>query len=195
MYCKLFPVSDKLREFAKFILKLLFDWDLRNELWSQQSISKWHNFCFILEEWSGLKLLVQTVSPQSVNEKVEAISMGQCWTLYLQDENVSWPQTKRTEYFKRPILLGGEQPKIAGSVDSTESKQKENIRSNVQRQFIPTSCIVSSIPEIMGATENQHIWNCFLTSAFQIWFLWQLENPRFNFGNLSTFVFFGVCTF
>jgi hypothetical protein len=29
-------MSDILKEFAKFILKLLFDWDLRNELWSEQ---------------------------------------------------------------------------------------------------------------------------------------------------------------
>lgn len=53
VYCKLSPVLDKLKEFAKFILKLLFDGDLRNELWSQQNISKWHSLCFRLEEWSG----------------------------------------------------------------------------------------------------------------------------------------------
>lgn len=78
MHCKLSPVSDKLKEFAKFILKPLFDGDLRNELWSQQSLPKWHNFCFMLEEQSGPKSLVQTVPPQSVNEKVEPVSMGQC---------------------------------------------------------------------------------------------------------------------
>lgn len=66
-----------------------------------------------------------------------------------------WPLTKRTEYFKRPIILEDEQPKIAAdSVDSTESKQKETVCSNVQRQFTPTASIVSIIPEIMGAAEN-----------------------------------------
>lgn len=69
---------------------------------------------------------------------------------------LSWPLTKRTEYFKRPIILGDEQPKIADSVDSTESKQKETVCSNVQRPFTPTSSIVSIIPEIVGAAETQH---------------------------------------
>lgn len=80
----------------------------------------------------------------------------------------SWPLTERTQDFKKPILLGGEQPKTAGSVDSTDGKQKETVHSDVQRQFTPASCIVSTIPEIMGATENQHNQDGFLISAFQI---------------------------
>lgn len=67
----------------------------------------------------------------------------------------TWPSTKRTQYFKRPILLGGEQPKIAGLVDSTESKQKETIHSKVQRRFIPHHS-VSIIVEMVEAAENQH---------------------------------------
>lgn len=98
---------------------------------------------------------------------------------------LSWPLTKGTEYFKRLILLGGEQPKIAGSVDSTESKQKVTIHSNVQRQFTPTSFIVFIIPEIMGLQKTNTIRkNCFLISARK-----SFETPRFNFGTLRALVF------
>jgi hypothetical protein len=68
---------------------------------------------------------------------------------------LSWPLTKGTEYFKRPVLLGGEQPKIADSVDSTESKQKESIHPSVQRQFTPIPLIVSVILSVRATTETQ----------------------------------------
>lgn len=74
---------------------------------------------------------------------------------------LSWPPTRRTEYFKRPVLLGGEQPQIAGLVVSTESKQREAIHSDVQRWFTPASLIVAIIPAIMGdcgkPTQSQRI--------------------------------------
>lgn len=63
---------------------------------------------------------------------------------------------QEVRYFKRPIILGDEQPKIAISVDSTESKQKETVCSSVQRWFTLTSSIVSIILGILGTAENQH---------------------------------------
>lgn len=68
----------------------------------------------------------------------------------------SWPPTKTTAYFKRPILLGGVQPKIVDLVDSAESRQKETLHSKVQRRFTPTWFIVSIMAEIAEAAENQH---------------------------------------
>ena len=78
--------------------------------------------------------------------------------MFIRDENMFiWPVTKRIEYFKGSILLGGEQPKIAGSVDSTEGKQKETIHSDVQRQFTPTACMVFTVPEVMGPQKTYTI--------------------------------------
>lgn len=116
---------------------------------------------------------------------------------------LSWPPPKRTEYFKRPIILGDEQPKIADSVDSTESKQKETVCCNVQRPFTPASFTVSIIPEIMGAAENQHsqkewLLDCsfpnvmiltttkyFETTQISLWYLENVSffKPRRNQGS------------
>lgn len=134
--------------------------------------------------------------------KVEPISISHparwdsACTLYLQeDENMlCWPSPKRAEYFQRPIFLGGELPKIAGSGDSTESKSKETIHPNVQRQFTPTSFMVSSIPEIMRVIENEHNQKELLFDFnFLNQILLQLESPlkqpSFIFGTLRALVF------
>lgn len=49
---------------------------------------------------------------------------------------LSWPLTKGIQDFKK-LLLGGDQPKTPGSVDSMENKQKETIHPSVEREFTP----------------------------------------------------------
>lgn len=84
-------------------------------------LSEWYSLFFMLSHNPLFKL-----SHHSQHDG-GPIWMNSVGTLYLQeDENMlSWLLTKRTDYFKRPILLGSEQSEIAGSVDSTESKHRD----------------------------------------------------------------------
>lgn len=68
----------------------------------------------------------------------------------------SWRLTKRTQYFRRPVLVGGEQLQIAGRLGGLQrDKQKETVHPHVSRQFTSALFTVSIILEAVGATENQ----------------------------------------
>lgn len=71
-------------------------------------------FVFLLEEQRN---------PQPVIEKA-GLSVRLYLTLCLPDGNMlTWPLTKGVEYFKK-LLLGGDQPKTADSVDSVENNRR-----------------------------------------------------------------------
>lgn len=140
-------LEQTLKEFGEYILKLVFDGDLR-VLPPTKASPNSKGFILCLKNRGSQNPQCCTL-PQSLNEKVE-LSTGRDLTLYLPDRNMlSWLLTKGIQYIKA-LLLGGEHPKTTDSVDSIKSKQKETIHPSVQRQFTPMPFNVTIFLELRG---------------------------------------------
>lgn len=120
-------------------------------MWSQESISKWHSFCFMLEEWSGpkpqSKLSHHSQSTGRQNH-LKGAGLEHCVYKKMKTCAVGPEPRGQTDSFKRPILLGGERPGL--QAQWTPQRVNRKTRSDVQRQFTPASCVVFTVPEILG---------------------------------------------